>query len=531
MKRIIALLLALALVLCCLAGCGEKRGGEDPAGYSSETDKEPEKEAEKEPEPEGNLRRTTGNKETNSFKVMSSAMTTLDPMFYKAAHEGNAANLLYDTLYTQDASGAWIPWLATAMEPSEDNTLVEVTLRDDVYFHSGDRMTAEDVAYSLAHCANSTFGSDLAMGSMIEVVDETHLKWYFPVEKYDFSAFREKVYRMPVINKSFYEEKFGDPAQDFGFEVDGTGPYVISSFEQGSQNIVFTKNSDYWGDRGYFDTITMVYGAGNAQMAFEAGEIDYAGYTGSTAANAEAYDNVKVETRYSDSINYLICNTSEGHPTADIKVREALQYAFDRAEAAAISCDDSGVVAWNMLYPTVQYYSDILPHRTLDEAKAKALMSEAGYSDSKRCRVTFLTTAAQKFVAAAEVIKENLDKCCFDVTIETTSDYTPYLTGQFDVAILGIALGNSLMNFSALFDPSAGLNLCFYSGEDLEELVTEFVTASDQASADKAVKHMDELFCYVPLSYPAAIYAFDDQLDTSSAFVMGGLDYSRLSWK
>ena len=53
---------------------------------------------------------------------------------------------IYECLLWMDEEGVCQPWLATGYEMSEDGLEYVFTLRDDVYFHNGEKMTAEDVA-------------------------------------------------------------------------------------------------------------------------------------------------------------------------------------------------------------------------------------------------------------------------------------------------------------------------------------------------------------------------------------------------
>ena len=55
---------------------------------------------------------------------------------------------LYDGLIRQEADGSLVPALAESWEYSEDNTEITFKLREDVVFHNGDPMTADDVVFS-----------------------------------------------------------------------------------------------------------------------------------------------------------------------------------------------------------------------------------------------------------------------------------------------------------------------------------------------------------------------------------------------
>ena len=65
----------------------------------------------------------------------------------------------FDPLIGKDHSRAesvWLQSIATAWKQVSP-TVMELTIRDDVVFHNGDKMTAEDVVFSLDRIINATF--------------------------------------------------------------------------------------------------------------------------------------------------------------------------------------------------------------------------------------------------------------------------------------------------------------------------------------------------------------------------------------
>ncbi len=55
---------------------------------------------------------------------------------------------LFDTLLKSDHAGTFSPNLATEWTSSEDGLVWTIKLRDDVYFHNGEKFTSESVKYT-----------------------------------------------------------------------------------------------------------------------------------------------------------------------------------------------------------------------------------------------------------------------------------------------------------------------------------------------------------------------------------------------
>ncbi|MBQ3921207.1 MAG: ABC transporter substrate-binding protein [Firmicutes bacterium] len=512
-KRIIALALVLVLILGALAACGNKT--EEPKNETPQNTPSTENQGkeEKPAEPTGNLKKTTTSQAENAIRVaMNSDLHTLDPHHYTLSNEGMIIDLMMDGLMVQDEDLNWQPHIATKMEANEDGTEVLVEIRDDVYFASGDKMEMEDILYSFEKCNLSTQIPYVYDNSSIEVIDETHFKWSFPTEGLSYNVLKDYANPMPIYNKSFCEQFSSDPTEDLLFNFDGTGPYMLAEpLTAGSHDVTLVRNPNAW-EHPAIDKIYFKYMTGDYEMAFEAGDIDGSSYAPDTVDNARQFDNVSVYVNFSGYTYMLILNC-QSEAFKDIKVREALQYGFDREVAGMVACNNNGEVAWSMFTPACKNWQDVVPHRTLDQDKARALMSEAGYSEANPCKITMFTMTSASWVATLEVLKEELDKCYFDCTIEEGAETTRYFSGDFDLSIIGINFANNFNSYGAMFQASSGLNLALYDGEDAEDLALEIMQARDAESAKKAMLDFDATMCYIPLSYVAVYSAYDANLD------------------
>ncbi|NLS10361.1 hypothetical protein HGQ17_10225 [Nesterenkonia sp. MY13] len=85
----------------------------------------------------------------------------------------NTSMLMYEPPLVLDADGEVQPMLAEDYEMSEDNTVLTLTMREDVPFHNGETMTVDDVVASLERWAEvSNLGVDYFSEAEIEAVDE-----------------------------------------------------------------------------------------------------------------------------------------------------------------------------------------------------------------------------------------------------------------------------------------------------------------------------------------------------------------------
>lgn len=139
------------------------------------------------------------------------------------AKDGPVLMQLYDTLYWMGEDGSCQPSLATSYEVSDDGMEYVFELRDDVYFHNGEKMTAEDVAFTYNLCVekNAQLTKNLLMNfKEAQVVDDTHVKM---VLSSPFPAFlAETTSRVGfVICKSYYEQVGSEGYNTYPHEMDG----------------------------------------------------------------------------------------------------------------------------------------------------------------------------------------------------------------------------------------------------------------------------------------------------------------------
>ena len=101
----------------------------------------------------------TGIRKDTLVVALQAEPATLD--VYAASHDTTSigSETVFESLLKYE-DGEYKPWLATGYEIVDDTTLI-FHLRDDVYFHDGNKMTADDVIFSLCYGAQSNFTSTL----------------------------------------------------------------------------------------------------------------------------------------------------------------------------------------------------------------------------------------------------------------------------------------------------------------------------------------------------------------------------------
>ena len=472
--------------------------------------------------------RTAGKfKEENAFSIgLVEAPVIIDPHLFSLQVEDEIIMQVYEPLVRTQNDGSIEDVLAESHTVNEDGS-VDFVLKEGVKYHSGDTVKAEDVEYSIGRLENSPMLAPLYGMIEMETQDDLHFTWTFPYaeEGASFEALMPYLDIMVVLNKSWAEEKLASPTDALGMEEDGTGAYCFDSIADNG-DVTLKRFADYHGEAG-FDTIYMKVITGDTEMAFESGDLDMSRYKKSTYDVVAEYDNVQANAYPVNSVGFIANNCSEGRPTADLRVRQAIAYAVDREALAQVATDDGGEVAYNLANPMVTYYADVADHFDLDLDTANELMTEAGYSDSNRAELTVIVLGTQtEWVSACEILKEMLEQSYFTVTIEQVADTSRYMTGDFDLGFLSVGLTTDFGSYQTLF---TDLNLAVYDGQDVQDA---FAAMKDEASTQEAMKVVTESLAYMPVFYPYAFYIFDSDLNVGELYATySGFLYKDFSWK
>jgi peptide/nickel transport system substrate-binding protein len=294
----------------------------------------------------------------------------------------------WDSLVYRDPETFQIRPLLAESYKWVDETTLEFVLRKNVTFHNGDRLTADDVAYSI----NTILGdkqvstpSNYAYIDHAAKIDDNHvrveLKRVFPAAL-DYIAMT--LYIMPKA----YREKVG--AQEYSRNPIGSGPYRITKIN-GVTQIDLERYDGYYPDspKGRpaigklvihevpepATEISELLG-GRADWIWKFSPDQFDSVIRMPTLQAIRGDSMRIEFLGMDAAG----RTGADNPLTKEKVREAIFLAVDRATMARQLMQGGSRPLDAPCYPT-QFGCDtaVAVHYPYDPAKARHMLAEAGY--------------------------------------------------------------------------------------------------------------------------------------------------------
>jgi len=321
---------------------------------------------------------------------------------------------LYDSLLRQEQDGSFVPGLAESWEYNEDKTEITFKLREDVKFHNGDLMTADDVVFSFERAlASPNTARITASMKKMEKIDDSHVKLilnyaYGPIESCLANV------NCSIVSQAAVE---ADPE---GFERNpvATGPYKFDSWESGSK-IVFTAFEDYFREPASIKTLTyqLVTDPAAALIALETGDVDMIVSTQATDRdNIMNNDNLYYDEIPSSSFYFVAFNNSEGLFAEHPKLRHAVAHAIDRESVVIGATEGVGVECPSPIPATCFGVPEGFEGAEYNPELAKKLLAEAGYPDG--VTINIRTMESGVYSKVAEIVSEQLRQVGFDAKVE-----------------------------------------------------------------------------------------------------------------
>ena len=289
--------------------------------------------------------------------------------------------------------------LAAEMPKKIDDTTYEVKLRKDAKFSNGSAVTAEDVVYSFERILVKKlppYSNFLPFIDKVEAKDASTITFKL---KHAFVLLPERLSVVKIVPKAVVE---ADPKK-FTYNPVGSGPYKMTDNGAAKQVIVFERNDHYngpypalvktmkWNIMPDDTTRTNAMTSGSVQA------IDAV-----PAANLPTFkEPIKVSALQGFSLLFAMFNNTT---FSNVKARQAVLYALDYAKICDTSMAGLATPATCFVQEGHPAYKKAKVVYSMDAAKAKSLLAEAGVTT-----INLLCTDHGWFSAVRPVIRENLE--------------------------------------------------------------------------------------------------------------------------
>lgn len=333
----------------------------------------------------------------------ASSSDRLDPAYYFEQYMYHIGRQLFNTLTELNDDGTLAPGLAEEWDTSDATNWV-FKLREDVTFHNGKSLTADDVVYSLNH--HRAEDSPSAVKGYMEQITEIAAR-----------GSHEVVITLSAPNMDLPsllgEVNFAITPADADFDAGiGTGPFVLERFEPGVRTLV-KRNENYWkSDRAFVDSVeTRAFNDSSARVAaLMSGSVHFVNrVTSSIVSRLEAASSVNIN-RNAANFQVTFPGLADRAPFNNPDVRLAMKFALDREQLLKLLVQGYGQIGNDSpLFPNNPYFSNDLPTHEYDPDKAIHHWRKAGLSQPIRLSAADGATF-EGAVSAAELYQQSAQR-------------------------------------------------------------------------------------------------------------------------
>lgn len=456
------------------------------------------------------------------------------PAFLRTAYGAAvSSSVLGCGLLDIDENWEPFPCLAKAMPKiSADNKTYTFELRDDIYFHDGVQMTADDVVYTYKGIYLNPEYTGRQRAAWQSIVADVKATGKLSVEitlKDVYAAFLVNQPTYSVLPKHILEKTpvAEQEKAEFSRKPVGVGPYKFMDWKAG-QYVLLEANDKYFKPRGEKDgpwikTIRMkIIPDDNTRIAaLEAGEIE-------ACLNCPPQHVERLKQNFADKLTaYDWPRNGFGHirlnnekwPTSEKVVRQALTYALNRPAIIQGVLDGKAIVPPGPIpNPVSPWYNQDLKPMNYDKVMAEKLLDDAGYTkgadgvrekDGKKLVLNYRASKGSPIIdGIALQAQKDWKAIGVDVKIELY-DFNTLLEkyvgpGDFHAAFFATGPGvdpdglYNLLHSSEAQPDEAGVvngnNTARFRNQRIDDLLEKGRTTTDKAERKKIYDEVQAIF-------------------------------------
>ncbi len=434
--------------------------------------------------------------------------------------EQELINVIYSGILKEDGKGGLKNDLAKEININKEYTIYEINLREDVYFHDGKKLTADDVVFTVGLIKNSDYNSPLFglfKDIKIEKLGESMVKITVPNSQtnfYNYLTFK-------IIPRHLWEKIDFDQfaINDLNIRPIGSGPYIVTKTQKNKSgkivSIYLKRNPKYF-DKVYiekivfniFDNIEEAFGA------FVKGNIDI-------IKELTPYQKDLIKNRNKIRINntilpryYAVFLNQKNPLFTNTKVKQAMDLSLDKASIISSVFFNEAELLNAPISSSFIGYVKGLNTNNFNLKLAKEKLAEAKYEDRDKDGVlekwngktktdlefSLLLPSNNELIHLADMIKKNWESVGIRVNLqivpfnELQKDYLK--TRNYDALLFGQTYTTNPDLYYFWHSGQAnnpGLNLSVYKNSTVDSILEINHTTFDKKQLEKNLVDFQEI--------------------------------------
>jgi peptide/nickel transport system substrate-binding protein len=460
----------------------------------------------------------------------------INPVLAVSDVDHDLTALIYSGLVRSASDNSLVPDLAKEYKISDDGLTYTFTLRDDIYFQDGKKVTADDVEFTINKIQDSTIKSPRRPSFYDVKFEKISDKEIVFTLKKPYSPFLENL-TVGILPKHLWNNLSADefPLSQYNVEPIGSGPYKISDMKTLQKNMLLiptyyelTPFNKYIPEKAFIDKIIINFYKDETTLidAYNNGDIESINSISPNKMsdiNKQKWAKVLTSPLPRDFIVFF--NQSQSAVLAYKEVRQALNMATNRQQIVDEVLGGYGKPIYGPIpaglmnaKETVDIYNTEEAEKVLTKAgwarnKDTGIMEKKSGKKMVSLDISMATLNSLDLQKTAGILKENWEKIGARVDIKEFEfgdlQQNIIRPRKFDALLYGIVIGRD-MDFFAFWHSSQrndpGLNISMYANSKVDKLLEDArktldvsVRMSKYASFEEELKKdTPAIFLYSP---------------------------------
>jgi len=466
----------------------------------------------------------------------------VNPLLAISDADRDLTAIIYSGLLRALPDGTLVGDLAKDWNVSDDGLTYTFTLKDNIFFHDGIPVTADDILFTVQKAQDPSLKSPKRAnweGVAVEKIDPpageagpNQVKFTL---KQSYSSFLENA-TLGILPKHLWKDI--DPEQfsfsQYNVTPIGSGPFEVNSVKKNTGGLptVYELKSfkKYALDRPLLGKLTFRFFNNEKALltAFNKGEIESMSAIASETAETLKKQGQRVEQTPLPRIFALFLNQNQAPVFANLEVRKVLAMTADRSKIVSEVLGGYGTEIFGPLPPGVLPEMSAIDNSTATNTAelAEGLLSRNGWKKNEKgifekksktetltLAFTITTSSTPELKKTAEILKAAWTEIGADVSLMVFEpgelNQTVIRPRKYDALLFGEIIGRdpdlfAFWHSSQRNDP--GLNVALYANIKADKFLEEARTIADRAARleklaafnEEIKKDIPAIFLYSP---------------------------------
>lgn len=486
--------------------------------------------------------------------------SVINPLLAISEVDRDLTSLIYSGLLKLDSQGDLVPDLAESYQISEDGLEYTFTLKNNLTWHDGERLTSDDIIFTIDKIQNPALKSPKRInweGIRVEKIDDKTVK--FNLIK-PYAPFIHNL-TLGIVPKHLWEGIYTEnlPLSPLNLSPVGSGPFKIKSIKRNKNGVAefydLEPFENYALGEPKITSLRLRFFPNEDELLFVHNHKEIDSWHDFSLANNGLFSHNQQKVEYSGSLPRIFgvfFNQNQAEIFIYPEIRQALEMATCREVIVDQMLEENKkikAIREPLPYGLIDDVSEVEPWEKRLE-KALEILSEKSWQedddtgivsktisdkDGKKKEIEFsftlMTSDSPELKKTAEVLKGCWEKIGAEVEIKVyesgrlNQDFIP--TRRFDALLFGLMVGREPDPFaywhsSQRLDP--GLNISAYTNIKVDNLLEQARETIDKEERFKIYKEINMAI----IKENPAIFLYSPEFSYFLPSNIGGVEFPTL---